>query len=447
MATGTGFSFTQDSLREIAADVLRHATTQGASACSVDVSEGWGHSVTVRQGDVDTLEYHRDKGVSVTVYLGQQRGHASTTDFAPQALRDTVAAAVSIARFTASDPAAGLPDADQLAREPRELGLFHPWATDVDTSIDMARRCEEAGFAVSDQVSNSEGASVSTQQSQFVSANSLGFCEGFATTRHGFGCSMIAGEGDGMQRDDWFVTKRDAATLPAPEAVGAYAARRALSRLNARKLSTCEVPVLFEAPLAASLIGHFVTAASGGSLYRRSSFLLDALGEKVFSDVVTLLEDPFIPGGMASGWFDDEGVATARREVVSRGTLNGWFLGSYSARKLGLKSTGNAGGCHNLILQPGKLDLNGLLKKMGRGLFVTELLGHGVNNVTGDYSRGAAGYWVENGEIAYPVHEITIAGNLREMYADIVACGNDMLTRGSKHCGSVLIGNMTVAGD
>lgn len=447
MASETGFSFTQDSLREIAADVLRHAKNQGASACSVDVSEGWGHSVTVRQREVDTLEYHRDKGVSVSVYLGQQRGHASTTDFAPQALRDTVAAAVSIARFTASDPAAGLPEADMLARDPRELDLYHPWATDVETSIERARRCEAAGFAVSKLVTNSEGASVSTQQSQFVSANSLGFCEGFATTRHGFGCSMIAGEGDGMQRDDWYVTQRDAARLPAPEAVGDYAARRALSRLNARKLNTCEVPVLFEAPLAAGLLGHFVSAASGGSLYRRSSFLLNALGTQVFSSAVTLLEDPFIPGGLASGWFDDEGVATAKREVVSRGTLNGWFLGSYSARKLGLRSTGNAGGCHNLILQPGKLDLNGLLKKMGRGLFVTELLGHGVNTVTGDYSRGAAGYWVENGEIAYPVHEITIAGNLLDMYRDIVACGSDMLVRGSKHCGSILIGNMTVAGD
>lgn len=447
MATETGFSFTQDSLREIAADVLRHAKSQGASACDVDVSEGWGHSVTVRQQEVDTLEYHRDKGVSVTVYLGQQRGHASTTDFSSRALRDTVAAAVSIARFTASDPAAGLPDADQLAREPRDLQLFSPWATDVDASIEMARRCEAAGFAVSPLVTNSEGASVSTQQSQFVAANSLGFCEGYASTRHGFGCSMIAGEGDGMQRDDWYVTRRDAAALPSPESVGDYAARRALSRLNARKLATCEVPVLFEAPLAASLIGHFVSAASGSSLYRRSSFLLDALGTKVFSNAVTLIEDPFLPGGLASGWFDDEGVATAQREVVTRGKLNGWFLGTYSARKLGLRSTGNAGGAHNLILKPGKLDLAGLIKKMGRGLFVTELLGHGVNTVTGDYSRGAAGYWVENGEIAYPVHEITIAGNLRDIFKDIVACGNDTLVRGAKHCGSVLVGNMTVAGD
>lgn len=446
MATSNGFSFTQDALREIAADVLKSAKGQGASACDVDVSEGWGHSVSVRQGEVDTLEYHRDKGISVTVYLGQQRGHASTTDFAPQALRDTVAAAVSIARFTASDPAAGLPDPDQLAREPRELDLFHPWATDVDASIELARRCEASGFSVSELVTNSEGASVSTQQTQFVSANSLGFCEGYATTRHGLGCSMIAGEGDGMQRDDWYVTRRNALDLPAPEAIGDYVARRALSRLNARKLNTCEVPVLFEAPLAAGLLGHFVSAASGGSLYRRSSFLLDTLGTQVFSDAVTLLEDPFIPGGLASSWFDDEGVATARREVVTRGTLNGWFLGSYSARKLGLKSTGNAGGCHNLILQPGKLGLTGLLKKMGRGLFVTELLGHGVNTVTGDYSRGAAGYWVENGEIAYPVHEITIAGHLGEMFQQIVAVGADAYTYGSKTVGSVLIENMKIAG-
>jgi len=447
MSADRGFSFTQDQLRTLAQECLRHAREGGASAADVDVSEGWGHSVTVRRGDIDTLEYNRDKGMSVTVFMGTRRGHASSSDFSPQALRDTVKAALSIARFTAEDPCAGLADADMLATEPRELDMFHPWDTDVETSIELARRCEAAGFAVSKQITNSEGASVSTQQSQFVSANSLGFCEGFATTRHSMGVSMIAGSGDGMQRDDWWASTRDASQLPNAESVGDYAARRALSRLNARKLPTCEAPVIFEAPLAAGLLGHFVSAASGGALYRRSSFLLDRLGEKVFSDVVTLREDPFVPAGFASGWFDDEGVRTVQRNVIENGVLKGWFLGSYSARKLGLKTTGNAGGSHNLILEPGKEDLQGLIRRMGRGLLVTELLGHGVNTVTGDYSRGAAGYWIEDGAIAYPVEEITIAGNLAEMYRNIVACGSDMLVRGSKQCGSVLVGNMTIAGE
>ncbi|MCL2657276.1 MAG: metalloprotease PmbA [Betaproteobacteria bacterium] len=447
MSADRGFSFTQDQLRALAQDCLRFAREGGASAAEIDVSEGWGHSVSVRHGEIDTLEYNRDKGLSVSVYLGTQRGHANTSDFSAQAMRDTVKAALSIARFTAEDPCAGLPEAELLATEARELDLFHPWETDVEASLELAKRCEAAGFAVSGQITNSEGASVSTQQSQFVSANSLGFCEGFATTRHSLGVSLIAGQGDGMQRDDWWVSSRDAARLPPVEEVGDYAARRALSRLNARRLPTQEAPVIFEAPQVAGLLGHFVGAASGGALYRRASFLLGRMGEQVFSDQVTLLEDPFVPGGFASSWFDDEGVRTARRNVVEKGQLKGWFLGSYSARKLGLQTTGNAGGCHNLILQPGDDNLNGLIRRMGRGLLVTELLGHGINMVTGDYSRGAAGYWVENGVIAYPVQEITIAGNLLQMFKDIVACGNDMLIRGSKQCGSVLIGSMTIAGE
>lgn len=447
MSAEQGFSFTQDDLRSLARDALKYAKKQGSTACDVDVSEGWGHSVTVRRGAVDTLEYNRDKGLSVTVYVGQQRGHASSTDFSKKALRNTVDAALSIARFTAPDPCAGLPDADLLARTPKDLDLFHPWLIDVDHSIALARRCEAAGLAVSDLITNTEGGSVSTQQSQFVSANSLGFCEGYATTRHALGCSLIAGTEDGMQRDDWWVSRRNATQLPSPESIGDYAARRALARLKARRMPTGEVPVIFEAPLAAGLLGHLVHAASGGSLYRRASFLLDALGTEVFSKAVNIVEDPFIPGAMASSWFDDEGVATTRRELVSNGVLNGWFLGSYSARKLGLRSTGNAGGCHNLILRPGEHDLEGLIRKMGRGLLVTELLGQGVNYVSGDYSRGAAGYWVEDGAIAYPVEEITIAGNLKNMFRNIVACGNDMLVQGSKHCGSVLIDAMTVAGE
>jgi PmbA protein len=447
MSADKGFSFTQEQLREIARDTLRYAREGGATAADVDVSEGWGHSVSVRCGEIETLEYNRDKGLSVSVYVGHKSGHASSADFSAKALRDAVGAALAIARFTAEDPFSGLPDAECLAKDARDLDLFHPWDTSVDHSIALARRCEAAGLALSEDISNSEGASVSTQQSQFVSANSLGFCEGYAASRHSLGCSLIAGRDDAMQRDDWWVSQRDAQRLPTPESVGEIAAKRAIARLGARRLPTCEAPVLFEAPLAAGLLGHFVQAASGGSLYRRSSFLLGQLGQQVFSPAVTISEDPFIPGGLASGWFDDEGVATRQREVVTNGVLNGWFLGSYSARKLGLTTTGNAGGCHNLILKPGSEDFAELIRRMGRGLVVTELLGQGVNLVTGDYSRGAAGFWVEDGEIAYPVQEITIAGNLSAMFRGIQACGSDVEVRGSKQTGSILIGAMTIAGE
>ena len=440
------FSFPQDTLRQMAQDILEHARSRGASACEADVSEGFGQSVSVRLGEVETIEYNRDKGVGVTVYLGQRRGYASTSDFSPAALRATVDAALSIARFTAPDEAAGLPEAELLARGEADLDLYHPWPLPVEDAIDIARRCEAAAFAVSPLVKNSEGASVSCQQSHFVSANSLGFMGGYASSRHYLSCSVIAGEGDAMQRDDWYSTHRDAADLAEAEVVGEYAARRALSRLGARKIATCEVPVLFEAPLAATLIGNFVYAASGGSLYRKSSFLLDSLGTQVFSPQVHIGERPHLPRALGSSPFDDDGVATQDREVVEAGVLKGYFLSTYSARKLGMRTTGNAGGSHNLIVRPGKRDLVGLAALMGRGLLVTEVLGQGVNYVTGDYSRGASGYWVENGEIRHPVQEITIAGNLKDMLRGIVAVGSDVLVRGSKQVGSILIDRMTIAG-
>jgi PmbA protein len=440
------FSYPQDTLRRMAQDILDYAGSRGASACETDVSEGFGQSVTVRLGSVETIEYNRDKGVGVTVYLGQQRGYASTSDFSRQALRTTVDAALSIARFTAPDEAAGLPEPELLARKPMELDLYHPWRLPVEEAIDIARRCEAAAFAVSPLVKNSEGASISTHQSHFVSANSLGFMGGYASSRHYISCSVIAGEGDAMQRDDWYTTKRGAAELASPEAVGDYVARRALSRLSARQVPTCEVPVLFEAPLASTLIGNFVYAASGGSLYRKSSFLQDSLGTQVFAPHIHISERPHLPRGLASSPFDDDGVATRDREVVEAGVLKGYFLSTYTARKLGMQTTGNAGGSHNLIVRPGRHDLRGLIKLMGRGLLVTELLGQGVNYLTGDYSRGASGYWVENGEIRYPVQEITIAGNLKDMLRGIVAVGNDALVRGSKQVGSILVDRMTVAG-
>ncbi|QKS27700.1 metalloprotease PmbA [Accumulibacter sp.] len=444
------FSHSLDALRELARDVLAHAGRQGASACEVDVSTGFGQSVSVRCGEVETIEYNRDKGVSVSVYLGRRKGHANTSDFSPRAVRETVEAALSIARFTAEDPCAGLADATLLATDVNsqpDLELYHPWRLSVDDAVAIARRCEQAAFAVSPEISNSEGATVSIQEGQFVAANSLGFIAGYPSSRHYLSCSLIAGRNDNMQRDDWYEVARDPLALGSAEAIGERAAQRALSRLGARRIRTCKVPVLFEAPLAASLIGNFVHAASGGSLYRRTSFLLDSLGKRIFPSKLHISERPHLPRALASSYFDNDGVATQDREVVTGGRLQGYFLSAYSARKLGMQTTGNAGGCHNLIVRPGKRDLPGLLRKMGRGLLVTELLGQGVNYVTGDYSRGAAGYWVEGGAIVHPVEGVTIAGNLRDMFRNIVAVGTDVVVRGSKQVGSILTEEMKVAGD
>ena len=440
------FSFSQDNLKTIAEDILKFARKRGATACEVDVSEGFGQSVTVRRDEVDTIEYNRDKGVGVTIYDGQKRGYASTSDFSKEALKATVDAAVSIARFTAPDPAAGLPDEALLARDCPDFDLYHPWKISTEEAIELSRRCERAAFAVSPEIRNSEGASVSMQESHFISANSLGFMGGYASSRHYLSCSVIAGEGDDMQRDDWYSTKRDPAELADAEEIGTFAARRALARLGARQIPTCEVPVLFEAPLAAGLIGAFVHAVSGGALYRKSTFLHDSLGKQVFPSHIQISERPHLPKAFASSPFDDDGVATRDREVIIDGVLQGYFLSTYSARKMGMQTTGNAGGSHNLLVKPGRHDLAGLIKQMDRGLLVTELLGHGVNYVTGDYSRGAAGFWVENGIIQYPVHEITIAGNLKDMLMGIREIGSDVLVRGSKHCGSILVERMTVAG-
>ncbi|MDR1227430.1 MAG: metalloprotease PmbA [Azoarcus sp.] len=446
MTSNAGFSRPHSRLQEIAADLLKYARKKGASACEIDISESFGQSVAVRKGSVDTIEYNRDKGVGITVYLGQQRGQASTSDFSRAALKSAVDAALSIARFTAPDPCAGLADKALMARDCPDLDLFYPWNLPVADAIALARRCEEAAFAVDPQIRNSEGANVSTQQSHFVSANSHGFMGGFASSRHSLSCAVIAGEGDAMQREYWHDDRRDAADLIAAEEVGRIAGERALARLGARRIRTREAPVIFEAPVAVGLIGNFVQAASGGALYRRSSFLLDALGQQVFSPVISIGERPHLRKAFGVSWFDSDGVATHDREVVTDGVLQGYFLSVYTARKLGMQTTGNAGGSHNLRVRAGNDDLAGMLKKMGRGLLVTELLGQGVNYVTGDYSRGAAGFWVENGRIKHAVQEVTIAGNLRDMFRDIVAVGNDALPRGAKHCGSVLIGHMKIAG-
>ena len=440
------FSHSAEMLRQLARDMLQYAKQQGATSSAAEVSDGYGQAVTVRQGEVETIEYNRDKGIAVSVFLGQRRGNASTSDFSKQAVRDTVDAALSIARYTASDDCAGLPEQDMLATEFPDLDLYHPWTLNVEQAIELARECEQAAFARDKRINNSEGATVNVHEAQFVYANSLGFIGGFPTSRHSISCAVIAGKNETMQRDYWYSEARNAREMLKVEEIGRIAAERALRRLNARKLGTMQVPVLYEAPVAASLIGHFVGAVSGGSLYRKSSFLLDQLGKQIFSKNIHIDDVPDIPRGLASGAFDDEGVKTQRRAIVEKGMLQGYFLGSYSARKLGMKTTGNAGGNHNLIVRPGKLNFDGLLKKMGRGLVVTELLGQGVNHVTGDYSRGAAGFWVENGEIQYPVEEITIAGNLKDMFRHIAAVGNDVLVQGSRQCGSILVENMMVAG-
>ena len=445
------FAYSADTLRNIAQDMLAYAKQRGASDASVEVSEGIGLGVTVRHNEVETIEYNRDKGLGITAYIGQQRGNASTSDFSPQAVRDTVDAALSIARYTARDDCSGLPDADMLARHFPDLDLYHPWDLPVDAAIALAQQCEQAALESDPRISNSEGATVNLHESQFVHANSLGFIGGYPSSRHSMSCAVIAGKDDAMERDYWYSVARDAADLQAVRDVGRIAAERTVRRLNARQINTLQAPVLFEAPIASGLLGSFVGAVSGGSLYRKSSFLLDRLDQQIFAAHINIEDVPDIRKGLASSPFDGEGVNVQRRTLVENGILRGYFLGTYSARKLGMRSTGNAGGNHNLILTSasGKTpapDFNGLLKQMNRGLLVTELLGHGINPVTGDYSRGAAGFWVEHGEIQYPVQEITIAGNLKDMFRNIVAVGNDVLALGSKQCGSILIEGMTIAG-
>lgn len=433
-------------LERVAAQVLDVARRGGASAAETDVSQGIGQSVTVRKGEVETIAYNRDKGISVTVYLGARRGNASSADFSDDSIRDTVEKALAIARFTAEDPCSGLADADRLARHWSDLDLFHPWDLDVDRAIELGREAEAAALAVDRRLVNSDGASVSRNESEFIYANSLGFRGGYRSSRHHIDASVIGEDASGMQRDFWYSAARSPADLQDAAEVGRIAGERTARRLGARPVATIECPVLFEAPEAADLIGAFVQAVSGGSLYRRSSFLVDSLGQEIFAPEVTVVEEPHLARGRGSAPFDAEGVATARRTVVDRGIVSGYFLGSYAARKLGMASTGNAGGSHNLVVSHGDDDLPALMKRMGRGFLVTEQLGHGVNAVTGDYSRGAAGYWIEGGEIAHPVEEVTIAGNLRDMFRRIVAIGRDVDRRGSRHVGSMLIERMTVGG-
>ena len=448
-----GFAYSQAQFQQIVEDTLSLARKMGASDSGAEVSEGVGLSVSVRKGDLENVERNRDKSLGVSVYLGQKRGNASTSDFSVAALRQTVQAAYDIARFTAEDPAAGLPDAADLATPDevaRSLDLFHPWDIDAAAAAELARRCEDAAMSLDRRITNSEGAGVSAQQAHFWAGNTRGFRGGYSSSRHYLSVSPIAGRGRDMQRDGWYTSMRDAADLASPEAVGRYAAERALARLKSRRVATAQVPVLFESTVAAGLLGAYVQATSGGALYRKASFLLDSLGTQVLASHVDVAEDPHQLKGKASAPFDDEGVRTSARRIVDAGVVQTYFLSSYSARKLQLKTTGHAGGSQNLVMSSRRTkagdSLDKMLAKLGRGLFVTELMGQGVNYVTGDYSRGAAGFWVEDGRIVHPVHEVTIAGNLKQMFRDIRAIGADAYTQGGKTVGSVLISRMKLAG-
>lgn len=456
------FSHTQDQLKELAQDTLRHAKKRGASQASIEISEGGGLSVGVRHGQIDTIEQNLGKSISVTIYLdavddkkrckklGVRQGNASTSDFSTSAIQNTVAAAYDLARFIAQDPCAGLADVALLEHTPADFDLYHPCALGPDQAAEIACRAEQAAFDVSARILHSEGAHVSTEYSHFVLATSDGFMGGYPYTNYALSCAPIATEGRLMQRDYWYTSKCNAADLAPPEKVGAYAAQRALARLGARPLSTRKCPVLFEAPLAIGLVGAFVQAASGGLLYRDMSFLKDSLGCPIFASHIGLTEDPHLPKAMGSSAFDGEGVRTQKREVIEKGVIQGYFLSSWSARKLGMKTTGNAGGSHNLILHSTETrpsdNFQAMLKKLNTGLLVTEVIGQGVNYVTGDYSRGAAGFWVENGEIQYPVEGITIASTLQNMFKNIVAVGADQIIRGAKRTGSILVQEMSVAG-
>jgi len=453
LSAGSGFSYSRPFFEDLVDSALAHAKKIGASDAAAEASEGTGLSVSVRKGELENVERNRDKSLGVTVYIGKRRGNASTSDFSAAAIEQTVQAAYDIARFTAQDPFAALPDARDIAPASRhrdDLDLFHPWAITAEQAATLALRGESAALKTDSRISNSEGAGVSAQQSHFFSAHTRGFRGGYASSRHSMSVSPIAGKGSDMQRDAWYSSMRHPDDMAAPEAIGRYAADRALSRLKSRKIATTECPVLFESPLAAGLLGAFVQAISGGALYRKSSFLLDSLGKRVLPAHIDIFEDPFVKRGKGSSPFDDEGVRVKARQVVEGGCVQGYFLSSYSARKLGMKTTGNAGGSHNLTLHSRKTrpgdSLEAMLEKLGTGLFVTELMGSGVNYVTGDYSRGASGFWVERGRIAYPVHEITIAGNMKTMLKGIVAVGADTYNYGAKEVGSVLVNRMKVAG-
>jgi len=436
----------QSRLEELVHDVIRQATGLGADSVEAGVSIDAGLSVTVRLGETETLEYNRDRSLGLTVYFDQRKGSASTADFGPESVAATVRAACDIARYTSEDKYAGLPDASRLAKTIPDLDLYHPWNISAEQAIEIAGECESAAREVDVRIENSEGASVSSNTGMRVKANSNDFLGGYQSSYHSISCSVIGKQGDEMQRDYWYDSVRDPADLAAAADIGRISGERTARRLGTRRLTTRKAPVIFAADIASSLFGNFINAISGSNLYRKSSFLLDHLGQPVFPEFIHIHEQPLLKKALGSAPYDGEGVATAARDIVRGGVLEGYVLNSYAARKLGMQTTANAGGVRNLTIDSGDKDLAGLLRSMDRGLLLTELIGFGVNIVTGDYSRGAAGFWVEGGEIQYPVDEITVAGNLKDMFTDIIAVGNDVDLRGNTRCGSVLLGEMMIAG-
>jgi PmbA protein len=433
-------------LSELARDVLARCRARGASQAELGLNEDQGLNVNVRMGSVETIEFTRDRGLNLTVYFGQRKGSASTADLDPASIETTIDQAVAIARHTEQDPCAGLADAERMATEFPDLDLWHPWELDADRAVDLALACEAAGRDHDPRISNSDGAAVASSASLSVYANSHGFLGAERGTSHSISCSLIAGRGDGMQRDYWYDAGCAHQDLQGVEEIGRIAAERTLARLAPRPLKTGSFPVLFSAETGRSLFGHLLAAVSGGALYRRASFLLDRVGSRVLPEGIDLVETPHLRRGHRSAAYDSEGVATRDNPLVENGILTRYVLGSYSARKLGLVSTANAGGVHNLRASCGPDDRATLLRRMGRGLLVTELMGQGVSLISGDYSRGAAGFWVEDGEIAWPVDEVTIAGNLADMLLAIEAIGCDVDRRSHLATGSVLVGRMTVAG-
>ncbi|MGH8030365.1 MAG: metalloprotease PmbA [Arenimonas sp.] len=434
-------------LSETAREVLRLCAARGAGQYEVSLSEDRGLAVNVRMGEVETVERTRDRGVAVTVYFGKRKGSASTADLQPSSLISTVEQACAIARFTEEDAASGLADADRMATDFADLDTWHPWDIDADAAIALALEAEAAGLAADRRIANSDGAALNTGESVAVYANSHGFVGTERGTNHTLSCSLIAGTGDKMQRDYWYSTALAQEDLEPANAIGRRAAERTLARLGPRPIRTGEYPVLFAPEMARSLVGHLLGAVSGGALYRRASFLLDSVGTRLFPEWFTLVEKPRLRRGLRSATFDAEGVATSESALVRNGVLERYLLGSYSARRLGLQSTGNAGGIHNLLATANTPGLDAIRRGMKRGLLVTELMGQGVNTITGDYSRGAAGFWIEDGEIVHAVDEITIAGNLREVFAAIEAAGADVDRRSHLLVGSLLVGRMTVAGE
>ncbi|KAF3981516.1 MAG: metalloprotease PmbA [Methylococcales symbiont of Hymedesmia sp. n. MRB-2018] len=434
-------------LKNLAQDLLYESKNQGATSAEASLSVDNGLSVTARLGEVETIEYHCDQSLDITVYKDKKKGSASTNDFSLNSIKETVKAACSIANFSSEDEYAGLPEKAMLATQFPDFDNNHDWNIDAESALQLAIECEYSARTFHPEISNSEGATINTHQGISVLANSLGFLHGGQTTRHSISCSVLAERDGNMQRDYWYSVASNANNLESVAEIGIKAAQRTISRLGSRSLATRQCPVLYSAEVASGLIASLIAAISGGSLYRKSSFLLDALDTQIFPDFIRIHEQPHLKNGLASTAYDAEAVATKTRDIVTAGVLKGYVLSSYSARKLGLQTTGNAGGVHNLTVASGGNDFTAMLKQLNTGLLVTELMGQGVNRVTGDYSRGASGFWVENGQIQYPVEEITIAGNLKDMYKNIVSVGNDMDYRSNIRTGSILIEQMAIAGE